>query len=394
MPTVRSEFADYISMCEAENNSFRGPRMMKGFFCITLFLLSCVTMAQNIKIASDDLVVEQEKDGGYHLWIKKKPQFASVLLTESTADPEKELAVYALRDPNWNYINGDEQRMLDGRFLDNTKGLYSLIDSTAEKHSELGEAFHIYIPYVVEYGYAWSRSGELQVVDGTYLNIRVFSKPFGDYEGGFVDNPFLLKVTQKPLEGPPVDNYMPDTVRDYTEIAAEGGGDVLFSTGEDDILDKLSNILDHVDGKSLDLVLALDTTESMKNDIPHLRTSLVPLLQEATVGYDALRFGIVLYKDYMDQYVTKVMPFQPDLSMAQQVLDGVRVFGGRDIPEAVYEALYSGIHGFDWNADSRLIILVGDAPPHARPRGKITKEMVYNDANNIGIELHTIILPQ
>ena len=359
-----------------------------------LLLVSCLAMAQNFNIASDDLVVEQEKDGGYHLWIKKKPQIASVLLTESTADPEKELAVYALRDPSWNSINGDEQRMLDGRLLDSTKGLYSLIDSSPEKHSELGVAFHIYIPYVVEYGYEWSRSGELQVVDGTYLNIRVFSKPFGDYTGGFVDNPFLLKVTQKPFEGPPVENYMPDAVKDYTEIAAEGGGDVLFSTGEDDILDKLSNILNQADGKSLDLVLALDTTESMKNDIPHLRTSLVPLLHDVTVGYDSLRFGIVLYKDYMDQYVTKVMPFQPDLSMAQQVLNGVRVFGGRDIPEAVYEALYSGVHGFDWSAESRLIILVGDAPPHARPRGKITKEMVYNDADNLGIELHTIILPQ
>lgn len=103
---------------------------------------------------------------------------------------------------------------------------------------------------------------------------------------------------------------------------------------------------------------------------------------------------MVLYKDYMEQYTTKVFPFVTDLSFAQNVLDTVRVFGGRDIPEAVYEALYAGIHGFPWAAQKRKIILVGDAPPHPKPRGRITKEIVYADAQRYDVELHTIILPQ
>ena len=70
------------------------------------------------------------------------------------------------------------------------------------------------------------------------------------------------------------------------------------------------------------------------------------------------------------------------------------MYGGRDIPEAVNEALYEGIHEFDWSADSREIILIGDAPPHPRPRGKVTSQMVSDDAEAIGISINSIILPQ
>ena len=47
--------------------------------------------------------------------------------------------------------------MLNGEFLDPEKKLYSLIDSTPEPHDVLGSAFRIFIPYIVKYGYDWSR---------------------------------------------------------------------------------------------------------------------------------------------------------------------------------------------------------------------------------------------
>ena len=368
--------------------------MRKCLVCILLCVCLVGLSAENHQIKPEDLSMEQGKDGGYHLWIKKKEGVQSVLLTESTADPKRVEAVYALRNPAYHPLNGDEKRILNGEFLDNSKGLFSLIDSSIENHPILGEAFHIYIPYIVEYGYPWTRSGEIQVLDGTYLNIRSFRLPYGDYDEGFTDNPFILRVVQKPLEGPPEDNYMADTLDEYRKIAEEGGGEAILSSGEEDILDKLEALVENSTGRSLDLVLALDTTESMKNDMPHLRTSLVPLLEEIAKGFDSLRFGIVFYKDYMEQYGTRVMPFEPDMSAAQHALDTIRVFGGRDIPEAVYEALYAGVHGYPWAAESKMVVLVGDAPPHPKPRGKVTKEMVYADAKTLGVELHTIILPQ
>jgi hypothetical protein len=70
------------------------------------------------------------------------------------------------------------------------------------------------------------------------------------------------------------------------------------------------------------------------------------------------------------------------------------VRGGRDIPEAVYEALYDGATKFNWDSESRLIVLIGDAPPHPRARGRITREMVNDAVAERGLKVNAIILPQ
>ena len=366
----------------------------KVYTALVLVIGMSILGADPLIITPDKLVITQSLDGGYDLYVQVQPGIGSVLLTESTEDPERETASYAYRNPEYHRTNGDEKRLLNGEFLEETRG-HSLVDSTPEEHPELGQAFHIFIPYLVVYGYPWTRSGEVQVLDGTYLSIRAFEKPFADYTGAFRDNPFVLKVLQKPFEGPPEGNYMDAAVEAYREISNEGRGKLISSRGEEDIIEKIAGIIDEAPGRSMDLVLALDTTQSMANDMPHLRKSLVPLLREKSRGFDPLRVGVVLYKDYDEEYVTDVYPFQAGgVDTVQRILDRIRVYGGRDIPEAVYEALYAGIHSYPWSADRKLIVLVGDAPPHPRPRGKVTKEMVYEDVESREIELYTIILPQ
>ena len=312
---------------------------MAGRFLILVSLLLAVfggsLYADALKISGEDIVIEQSLDGGYDLFVRAVTGRGSILLTESTEDPSRETASYAYRNPGEISGESTEKRLLDGKFLEENRGL-SLVDSTVEEHPVLGKAFHIFIPYVVVYGYPWSRNGEVMVLDGTYLSIRVFEKAHADYSGAFTDNPFILRVVQKPFEGPPEGNYMEETVTAYSEISNAGDGKLIYSRGEDDIVDKIGEIIDDTDGRSLDLVLALDTTQSMENDIPHLRKSLVPLLREKAKGFTMLRVGVVLYKDYAEEYITDVYPFQVGgVETVQRILDRIRVFGGRDIPEAV-----------------------------------------------------------
>ncbi|THB66111.1 MAG: hypothetical protein D6B26_03135, partial [Spirochaetaceae bacterium] len=66
--------------------------------------------------------------------------------------------------------------------------------------------------------------------------------------------------------------------------------------------------------------------------------------------------------------------------------------GGRDIPEAVYEGLFAALAGYEWQAEHRKIILVGDAPPHPRPRGNIDAEMVYAAAKEYAVEIQPILV--
>jgi hypothetical protein len=368
--------------------------MNKKSFLISIFALLCFGLslyAQDLSVAVSDLRIEQGLDGGYHLFIRKKPGIGSVLLTETTRDPALQADNYAYRAPEWNRYNGDEIRLLDGVPLRNENNLYSLIDSTPEADAYFGEAFHIYIPYILEYGYPWSRSGEVYVHDGTFFNIRSFALPMGNYEGAFRDNPYELKITQKPLAGPPEGNFMNDTVEAFTEVAY---GTPIYSTGADDVVDKIKDILNRFKGRTVDIVLCLDTTESMENDIDPVRRRLIPEMKNIVAEYTSFRIGMVLYKDYFDDYINKPIAFTSNFSVFQRNLNAIRVSGGRDIPETVYEALHQAAVFFPWAAEERIIILIGDAPPHARPRGKITKEMVEDEVNLRQLKVLPIILPQ
>ncbi|HTX73408.1 MAG TPA: hypothetical protein VMC79_11325, partial [Rectinemataceae bacterium] len=147
-------------------------------------------------LGPDDVRVEQRTDGGYHLFVRARSGIASILLTESTSDPAHRADTYSYRSLEWNPVNGDEQRIIGGKFIPRSSKIWSLIDSTPEPDRSFGRAFHIFIPWVVAWGYPWTRNGRVFIGDGSFIDIRVFAKPYADYSGAFVDNPFMLRVAQ------------------------------------------------------------------------------------------------------------------------------------------------------------------------------------------------------
>nr|WP_314781159.1 vWA domain-containing protein [uncultured Treponema sp.] len=371
----------------------------KFLWILVVGFLSVFLEAEDLSLSKEDLLVIQNPKGGYHLYIRAKPDIKSVLLTETTKDPDLKLDNYAYRDPNYNEINGDEKRLLNGEFLLPEKKLYSLIDSTPEKNTPLGEAYHIWIPYIILYGYDWSRSGEVEVKDGTFFNIRTFSKPYGDYTGNFQDNPFTLRVTQKPVEkDPPPDlSYSDEAVKTFTDLADTTEGEMIYAKGPEDILPTIKEILKKGEKDHLDLLFALDSTESMKDDIEEVRKNISSMLAEILPQYKTYRIALVLYKDYREDFlVREACVFTDNLKKFEKALYGFKVFGGRDIPEAVYEGLFLGLRqswrALDDDVDKKLI-LIGDAPPHPKPRGKVTKENVDKLAADKGVKIYPIILP-
>jgi Mg-chelatase subunit ChlD len=164
--------------------------------------------------------------------------------------------------------------------------------------------------------------------------------------------------------------------------------------GPVDLVKRIGGILEQERGKKVDLVICLDTTSSMKDDIDEVRKALIPMISGIISEFESFRIGMVMYKDYSDEYLTRVVPFTADFAQFQRVLNAIRVGGGRDIPEAVYEALHEAAVKFPWEAERRLIILIGDAPPHPRQRGAISKDMVNKAVEERDIKVNAIILPQ
>lgn len=411
--------------------------MIYGFFGI--FAQTMPAQSSSLLITESDirLVYENNKNfenaEGYHLYIRKKPGIESIMLTETTKDPSGTQDNYAYRALEYNSINGDEIRYLNGKPLKSEFAKYSLIDSTPQADEQFGQAFHIYIPSEIEYGYKWSRHGKLKINRGTFINIRSFSKKYGDYTGTFLDNPFMFdlgKIPEKKVElpakkqepapqplpepeelPPPVkepivltDDYNPAAAASFNDIANFNGGQMCFSKGPDSIVDDITASIERISPKNkVDVVFAIDTTGSMKDDVQKLREEWIPRLTEQIKQFGDFRIGLLLYRDYNDTYRLMGLPvkryeFTKDINVFTKNLNGFVIYGneGGDIPEAVYEALFASLTFYKWRKDAyRKIILIGDAEPHPTPRGtgKYTKQLVADTAKATNIIIDAIIVP-
>jgi hypothetical protein len=337
----------------------------------------------DLSIGPEDLRIVARDDGGYDLYLRKKPAISSVLLTESTKDPAMKADNFAYRAIERNEVNGNERRMLNGKPLPPSSRLYSLISSTPISDEAFGRAFRILIPPVLAYGYPWSRSGAVSVGKGTFINIRAFAKPYADYAGAFRDNPYQIAIAAKPNPPPPPPEQAPEPQKAAPPPPPD-----------DRTSSKIGAAIESADGKSLDLVVCLDTTASMVPYIDDIKKSLGPILRERVAGFASFRIGVVLFKDYWpDEYITRKYPFTSDISAFERTVKSVSVYGGGDIPEAEFEALYAAATEFDWKADIRQVILVTDAPPHPESLGKIVFADVVRELRQRRIDADAIIEP-
>ena len=117
----------------------------------------------------------------------------------------------------------------------------------------------------------------------------------------------------------------------------------------------------------LDIVFILDTTGSMGEEIQRLKATieLINLNLSSLSSKPRVRFGLVLYKDVGDEYVTRVVALTGTLEQFQRALNEVEASGGGDTPEDLQAALEAAMTGISWNRQGiRLSFIITDAPPH------------------------------
>ncbi|QJQ31038.1 VWA domain-containing protein [Sphingomonas lacunae] len=121
-----------------------------------------------------------------------------------------------------------------------------------------------------------------------------------------------------------------------------------------------------ITAQRLDLALVIDTTGSMGDEITYLQrelASIVNAIRRSHPGLD-LKVGFVFYRDIGDDYVTRTVNFDGNISRVQASLAQERAFGGGDYPEAMDQALIRAA-GLGWRPDAvKSLLLVADAPPH------------------------------
>ena len=146
---------------------------------------------------------------------------------------------------------------------------------------------------------------------------------------------------------------------------------------------------------TIDVVFTIDTTSSMDDEITGIKDGIVDLIAEIEAGTPKpdVRYGMVLYRDRGDDYVTMDFPLTDDTDSIIDSIKGIETSGGGDTPESVNKALDVSIGEMAWSeeADRRVIFLIGDAEPKTySDEGDISLENLVKGARDSGIVINSI----
>ncbi len=119
---------------------------------------------------------------------------------------------------------------------------------------------------------------------------------------------------------------------------------------------------------AVDVLFLLDATGSMGDEIDRLKTT-IDSVAGRVAGLDGApdaRFGMTLYRDQDDAFVTSTYDLTDDLEAFRSALSLVQADGGGDYPEALDEGLADALAEPSWRDPAetvQLVFLVADAPP-------------------------------
>ena len=143
---------------------------------------------------------------------------------------------------------------------------------------------------------------------------------------------------------------------------------------------------------ALDLMLMVDTTGSMGDELKYIQSELedvVARVKSQFAGQTTVRLSVNFYRDLEDEYVVRAYPFTTDDDAAVQAIAQQNANGGGDTPEAVDHALQVAVNQHDWDLQSstRVLLLVLDAPPHEDQDTLLRVREAIADAAAKGIQI-------
>lgn len=159
------------------------------------------------------------------------------------------------------------------------------------------------------------------------------------------------------------------------EVSAQHAG-----RGDNPLIDGTSegfqNMIGGIRGRGLDVVFVIDATESMSKIMQQSKARMHDVMGVITGVLTKegrpprnIRFGVVAFKDYGDDYgldAVKAMELTNDYPEVRSFIDQIQTSGGGDEPEPIHEALAVAIdRKMGWRRQAKsIIVLIGDAPVH------------------------------
>ena len=145
----------------------------------------------------------------------------------------------------------------------------------------------------------------------------------------------------------------------------------------------------------LDVVFQIDTTGSMSAEISEAkdRVRQIATALRAQRKNEAVRIGVVAYRDRGDEYLTLVSPLTADVDKTWKFLSELGADGGGDSPEDVLSGMEAALTKTGFTDDpsvDRAVFLIGDAPAHTDYQDGPTLETMIAKARDRRVVFHAV----
>ena len=161
-----------------------------------------------------------------------------------------------------------------------------------------------------------------------------------------------------------------------------------YAKDQNELIYQLKNIIDkYKSEETLDVVMVIDTTESMHPYIKTIKQEIKSIVRNIFNNHKSARVGFLLYRDIKDSYFTKKIDFNNDINKIKKEVSYFYASGGGDKPEPVYEAIQEALETFEFLNDKKLIIVMTDAPAKVIGRANLELNTKTSKEKNVTIEL-------
>lgn len=155
----------------------------------------------------------------------------------------------------------------------------------------------------------------------------------------------------------------------YTLLAELTGGIRYDATRASEVPGIIIKVINENATTGTDLVFLIDNTGSMSDDIYEVRRALNDIISKLPAR---TMLGAATYNDANEVPSTWYTweNLTATYSNISTYINNIRVYGGGDYAESVYDGLYQTLDKMSWSSTrKRMIIIIGDAPPL---EGKLT----------------------
>lgn len=169
-----------------------------------------------------------------------------------------------------------------------------------------------------------------------------------------VDLPLLVDSTCMSVE----------CLESFNKLARETGGEVKVLASSKYVTKTLVEIIDNYSTDNTDLMIIIDKTESMLDDIANIKVGLGQILKSLS-KYNNIRLSVATYGDKNSDGALwyDYRNFENDFEETGEFINNIQLTNGGDFPESVYDGIYEAFQENFWKSNSkRIVILIGDAP--------------------------------